>query len=240
MGRFAIITGGSRGIGAAAVRAFYREGYDVLFCYRSAGEQAAALERELPGVVAVQADVSREDAVGRLVAQAVRTFGTPDALVCNAGIARQGLVTDLSVEEWDNLFAVNARGVFLCCRAVLPLMIRRGRGAIVTVSSIWGMAGASCEAAYSASKAAVIGLTRALAKEVGPAGIRVNCVAPGVIATDMNAALDAPVLDALCADTPLGRVGTAQEAAEAILYLASDRASFLTGQVLSPNGGFVI
>lgn len=237
---FALITGGSRGIGAATVRAFYREGYDVMFCYLSAEQQAAALERELPGVVAMQADVSREDEVERFISRAVQTFGPPDALVCNAGIARQGLLTDLSAAQWDELFAVNARGTFLCCRAVLPHMIRRGRGAIVTVSSVWGIAGASCEAAYSASKAAVIGLTRALAKEVGPAGIRVNCVAPGVISTDMNASLEAAAAESLCSDTPLGRFGSPQEVADAVVYLASDRASFVTGQVLSPNGGFVI
>jgi 3-oxoacyl-[acyl-carrier protein] reductase len=237
---FALITGGSRGIGAATVRAFYRAGYDVMFSYLRASEQAEALKIQLPGVALMQADVSREDEVERLVAQAVRMFKTPDALVCNAGIAQQGLLTDLSVADWDNLFAVNVRGTFLCCRAVLPHMIRRGRGAIVTVSSIWGMTGASCEAAYSASKAAVIGLTRALAKEVGPSGIRVNCVAPGVISTDMNAALDAPSLGALCDDTPLGCIGGPQDAAEAVLYLASERAAFVTGQVLSPNGGLVI
>ena len=163
-----------------------------------------------------------------------------DILVCAAGISHVGLISQIDGEQWRRLFAVNVDGVHHCCRAVLPHMLARRSGSIVTVSSMWGQVGASCEAAYSAAKGAVIAYTKALAKELGPSNIRVNCVAPGVIDTNMNAHLSGPELAALADETPLGRIGTAGEAAAAIAFLAGEEASFITGQVLAPNGGFVI
>ena len=232
-----LITGGSRGIGRAAVERFARGGYQAVFCYLSNKEAADALLSELSGlpVAAVQADVSDPEAVKRL------TDGLHvDVLVNNAGIAGQKLFCETTPEEWDRMFAVNVRGMYLCARAVLPGMIRRGSGKIINLSSIWGITGASCEAAYSASKAAVIGLTRALAKELGPSGIQVNCVAPGVVDTDMNQTLTADDLTALREETPLGTLGTPEQIADTIFYLASSGADFITGQVISPNGGLVI
>ena len=232
-----LITGGSRGIGRAAVKRFAHGGYQVVFCYHSHKTEAAALLSELSDlpVAGVQADVSDPEAVKRL------TDGLHvDVLVNNAGIARQKLLCEITPEEWDRMFAVNVRGMYLCARAVLPNMIRRQNGKIINLSSIWGITGASCEAAYSASKAAVIGLTRALAKEVGPSGIQVNCVAPGVIDTEMNGALSPETLAALRGETPLGVLGKASDVAEAIGFLVSDRADFITGQVLAPNGGMIL
>ncbi len=232
-----LITGGSRGIGRAAVERFARGGYQAVFCYLSNKEAADALLSELSGlpVAAVQADVSDPEAVKRL------TDGLHvDVLVNNAGIAGQKLFCETTPEEWDRMFAVNVRGMYLCARAVLPGMIRQGSGKIINLSSIWGITGASCEAAYSASKAAVIGLTRALAKELGPSGIQVNCVAPGVVDTDMNQTLTADDLAALREETPLGTLGTPEQIADTIFYLASSGADFITGQVISPNGGLVI
>ena len=163
-----------------------------------------------------------------------------EAVKIGGKVFHTGLLTDLTVAQWDYLFHVNVRSTFLCSQAVLPDMIARKSGAIVNVSSVWGITGASCEVAYSASKAAVIGLTKALAKELGPSGIRVNCVAPGVIDTDMNAQLTEQDRAVLCDQTPLERIGTPEEVAQCILFLASDRAGFITGQVLSPDGGFCL
>lgn len=234
-----LITGGSRGIGAACVRLFSAKGWSAAFCWHNSAEAAAELSRET-GALAIQADVSDSRQVSNMARLLESAFPHLDVLVNNAGISETGLLTDLTDEKWDRLMAVNVGGVFNCCRAFLPGMIGRKAGAIVNVSSIWGMTGASCEAAYSASKAAVIGLTKALAKETGPSGIRINCVAPGVIDTDMNSELDKEAIGQLCCDTPLGRLGTPDEAARAIYFLASEDASFITGQVISPNGGFVI
>ena len=175
-------------------------------------------------------------AVERVTAE----FGHIDLLVNNAGISLSGLLTDLSDADWDRLINTDLSGVFRCCRAVLPGMIRRQSGCIINISSIWGMAGAACEVAYSAAKAGVIGLSRALAKEVGPSGIRVNCIAPGVIDTEMNAHLSPADLAALAEETPLGRIGRPEEVAAAVLFLAGAGGEFLAGQVISPNGGLVI
>ena len=164
----------------------------------------------------------------------------PDTLVCCAGIAQQKQIQDITDADWDDMFDVNVKGVYRCIQAVLPDMLRRNRGCIVTLSSMWGQVGASCESHYAASKAAVIALTQSLAKELGPSGIRVNCVAPGVIETDMTAPLGRDTLDALAQDTPLGRNGTPDDVARAISYLCSDAAAFVTGHTLSVNGGFVI
>ncbi|HIZ20446.1 MAG TPA: 3-oxoacyl-ACP reductase FabG [Firmicutes bacterium] len=239
-----LITGASRGIGRAAAELFAARGYRVMLNYLRSRDEAEALEQELTArgadAMAYRADVSDRDQVWAMADACRRRFGGVDVLVCNAGIARQGLFTDLTPEAWREMLGVHLDGAFHCCQAVLPGMIRRQAGSIVLVSSIWGLVGASCEAAYSAAKAGVIGLAKALAKEVGPSGIRVNCVAPGVVDTAMNASLDAAALAALREETPLGRLGTPEEIARAIVFLASEEAGFITGQVLSPNGGFVI
>ena len=242
--KIVLITGASRGIGRAAARLFARSGYDVAIHYHQSEESAEALRRELAGesvrVTVVRADVSDRQQVDWMAEQVGEALGEPDVLVCCAGIAWNGLLTQMPPEEWRRLFAVNVDGPFFCCRAVLPAMIRRHSGKIVLISSMWGQTGASCEVAYSASKAAVIGLTRALAKEVGPSGIQVNCVAPGVIDTDMLGNLEEAVRAGLREETPLGVLGTPEDVAASILFLASPGGDFYTGQVLSPNGGFVI
>ena len=242
--KYALITGGSRGIGAAAARLFARRGWGVAVAFHQSGDRAQALVRELQklGVpaVALRADVADPRQVGELVDNVLENFCQLDILVCAAGISHVGLISQIDEDQWRRLFAVNVDGVHHCCRAVLPHMLSRKSGSIVTVSSMWGQVGASCEAAYSATKGAVIAYTKALAKELGPSNIRVNCVSPGVIDTEMNAHLTQADLAALADETPLGRIGTAQEAAAAIAFLASDEASFLTGQVVSPNGGLVV
>ena len=244
MRRTVLITGGSRGIGAACVSAFARAGWSVVFLYRRAEEAAEALCARLRGegldVSCRRCDVSRRDEVFRTVNDLMRTYHRFDALVNNAGVAHIGLFTDMTEAQWDALFAVNVKGAFNVTQAVLPSMISQGSGAIVNVSSMWGEVGASCEVAYSAAKAALIGMTKALAKEVGPSGVRVNCVSPGVIDTDMNAELTEADLAALAEETPLGRTGRAEEVAEAALYLCGEGASFITGQVLGVSGGLVV
>lgn len=235
-----LITGGSRGIGAQAVKTFYRNGYDVAFCYHNAEQAARELIASLPGIMGIKADLADAQQAEAMAQRVLSAFGRVDALVLNAGISLQKLLPDTTCEEWDQLFAVNLRAMFLCCRTLLPTMISRKSGAIVTVSSMWGQSGASCEVAYSAAKAGVIGFTKALAKEVGPSGIRVNCVAPGVIDTDMNAALSQDDIACLREETPLGCIGTAEQVAQAIFALASPDSAFITGQVLGINGGLVI
>ena len=228
-----LVTGGSRGIGAETVRRFAARGDRVAFFYEKNTAAAEALARET-GAQAIRADVSDGEAVRRGVA----SIPPVDTLVTCAGIAHQGLISQISEAEWDRLFAVNVKGIYHCVNAVLPAMLHRQGGSIVTVGSMWGEVGASCEACYSATKGAVIALTKALAKELGPSGIRVNCVSPGVIATDMLSCYDRETLDGLAEDTPLGRNGTPGDVAEAILKLADT--PFVTGQVLGVSGGFVI
>lgn len=237
--RYVLITGGSRGIGAAMVRHFAAQGWAVAFTYVKSGDKARALARET-GAAAFLCDLRREEDVSRTAEQAGRLFPRLDALICSAGVSWSGLMQDMTVSEWDELFSVNVRGAFLTTRAFLPGMISRKAGAVLYVSSMWGQAGASCEAAYSASKAALIGLTKALAKETGPSGVRVNCLCPGVIQTDMLAAYSQADLEALRLDTPLERLGTPEDAARAAFFLCSPEADFITGQTLGVNGGFVI
>ncbi len=243
MGRTALITGGSRGIGAACVRAFAAAGWKVAinYCHSCGAAEALAGELAAAGaaVLAVGADVSDCGAVEEMFAQIERDLGPVSALVNNAAIApRQGLFTDLDSESWRRLCGVDLDGAVHCCRRALPGMIRAGGGSIVNLSSVWGVQGASCEVAYSALKAGIIGLTKALAKEVGPSGVRVNCVAPGVIDTEMNAHLTPADRRELAEATPLGRLGQPEEVAQAVLFLAGEGASFITGQVLEVGGGF--
>lgn len=239
-----VITGASRGIGAACARLFAREGWAVAVNYRNSREKAEALAaaicRERGVALAIPADIGNAADVERLFSTAEKELGTVEALINNAGIAQQKLFTDLTEEEWDKLFRVDVKGVFLCCRRALPAMIRRQKGCIVNISSMWGQVGASCEVHYSAAKAAVIGLTKALAKEAGPSGIRVNCIAPGVIQTEMNRHLSPEVLEELREETPLETLGTPEDVAKSALFLCSPESSFITGQVLGVNGGMVI
>lgn len=234
-GKTALITGGSRGIGAACAKRLAVDGYGVIIVYNTSEKEALRVAAETGGR-AVKADVTDSAAVGRLFDFA----GDIDLLVCCAGVDLRGLFSDVTDEQWRRLFDTNVGGVINCCRAAIPGMVRRKSGRIITMSSIWGICGASCEAVYSASKAAVIGLTKSLAKELGPSGILVNCVAPGVIETDMLSSLSKQDIDALRADAPLGRTGTPEDVAGTVGFLASDAASFITGQVISPNGGFLI
>lgn len=239
--RIALITGGSRGIGAAAVRAFAAAGWRVAFCWHSNRQAAEALTAEFPGqVLAVQADVADRAQVQAMFERVQAEFGAPDTLVCNAGIAQQKLFTDITPDEWQRMLDVHLTGAFNLCQLVLPGMIRRKNGRILTVSSMWGQTGGSCEVHYSAAKAGLIGLTKALAKEEGPSGITVNCVAPGVIDTDMMASFTAEDKAALAEETPVGRLGTADEVAKLLVYLAGEDAGYITGQVFGINGGLVI
>lgn len=244
MRQSALITGASRGIGAACARRFAAAGYAVAIHYHQAREKALDLAREIQAgggrAITVQADVSDSAAVDRMVDNVLENFCQLDILVCNAGVARQGLLTDFTDQDWRRIFQTNVDGVFYCCRAVLPHFIHRKAGRIITLSSMWGVTGGACEVPYSASKAAVIGLTKALAKELGPSGITVNCVAPGVIDTDMNANLTPADWDALREETPLGVIGRPEDVAESVFFLASPGAGFITGQVLGPNGGICI
>lgn len=244
MSKTVLITGASRGIGAETAKQFARAGYRVAINYYTHREAAETLQKELENAgadcAAFCADVSDRIQVDAMVRQITARFGQIDVLVNNAGIARQKLFTDITADEWRQMFAVNMDGMFHTTQAVLSQMIRRKSGKIINLSSIWGISGASCEVHYSASKAAVIGFTKALAKELGPSGVAVNCVAPGVVSTEMNANLDPAAMDALCEETPLGRIGSPSEIAGLILFLASEQGDFITGQVISPNGGIVI
>ena len=228
-----LITGGSRGIGAAAVRLFRARGDSVWFLYEKRHEQARELSRQT-GAAAICCDVANAEQVQAAFSQ----LPALDALICNAGIAHYGLISEITPDEWRRIFAVNVDGIFHCVRAALPGMLRKQQGAIVTVSSMWGQVGASCEAAYSATKGAILALTKALAQELGPSGIRVNAVAPGVIQTDMCAHVDPAVMESLRQQTPIERLGTPEDIARSMVYLAD--AAFITGQVLPVNGGFVI
>ena len=235
----ALITGASQGIGAAVARRLSGDGYRVAVNYASSRRQAEALAAELGGM-AVRADVSDPSQVRAMVDTVLEKFCQLDILVCCAGVAWQGLTQDMGDEEYRRVMAVDLDGTFYCCQAVLPHMIRQKSGKIVTISSMWGQVGGSCEVAYSAAKAGVMGLTKALSKEVAPSGITVNCVAPGVIDTDMVRPLGPQTLAELAEETPLGRLGTVEDVAGCVSFLCSPAGDFLTGQVLAPNGGLVI
>ena len=228
-----VITGGSRGIGAAAVELFAAKGHRVYFLYEK-NHAAAETVAKKTGAAAICCDV----ADGQAVKSAFEEIGDVDVLICNAGISLSGLMSAMPEADWDRIFAVNVKGIYHCVNAAMPAFLRAHAGCIITVSSMWGQVGASCEAAYSATKGAVITLTRALAKELGPSGIRVNCVAPGVILTDMCAGVAPEILAEMAQDAPVGRNGTPMDVARAMAYLAE--ADFVTGQVIPVNGGYVI
>ncbi len=245
MEKTAIITGGSSGIGAACAIALAKNGYNIALCYNSNKAAAQAIcnninSENLQRARAFYLDVSDEASVIEMTAQVMAEFKGIDALVNSAGIALTELFTDTTIESWHKVLGVNLTGTFLCCKAVLPHMISKKSGKIINISSIWGQVGASCEVAYSAAKAGVIGLTKALAKEEGPSNITVNCVAPGATITPMLSDLSAEDLDAIAQDTPLCRIGNAEDVADAVSFLLSDKAGYITGQVIGVSGGFVI
>lgn len=234
-----LVTGGSGGIGRAICLAFALEGFDIAFCYDKNGdgaeETAELLRKAGAGVQVFHCDVSDEKSVEEMFSS---VYGL-EILVNNAGISSFGLIQEISLAQWERVFRVNMTGAFLCTRAAIPKLLRRGNGCIVNISSMWGEVGASCEAVYSSCKAGIIGFTKALAKELGPSGIRVNCVSPGVIDTDMNKELDDETINALCRDTPLMRIGSPEDVAGVIGFLASPDSGFITGQVLPVNGGII-
>ena len=239
MEKTALITGGSRGIGAEIALKLAEEGFFTVVNYCSDKDSAEEVALKTGGM-AYQADVSDMKQVQQMVRAVTEKTGGIDVLINNAGISVSGLFTDITSEQEQRLWAVNVGGVFNCTRAVLPYMIGKKYGKIVNISSMWGEVGASCEVHYSASKSAVIGFTKALAKEVGLSGINVNCVSPGVIMTDMNAVHSAETLEALKEETPLERLGTPEDVANTVAFLVSERSSFITGQIIGVNGGFVI
>lgn len=228
-----VITGGSRGIGAAAVELFAAKGHRVFFLYEKEHEAAKAVAQHT-GAEAICCDVADENAVK----DAFSRIGGVDLLVNNAGICYYGLMSQMTGAQWNRIFDVNVKGIFHCVNAAMPSFLEKHRGCIINVSSMWGRTGASCEAAYSASKGAVIALTKALAKELGPSGIRVNAVAPGVILTDMCANVSPEILEELAQESPVGRNGTPMDVARAMEYLAE--ADFVTGHILNVDGGYVI
>lgn len=234
-----LITGGSRGIGRAMVELFCENGYKVAFTYKSSESQAKSLA-EATGALAIKADSASEAEVVEAVKTAENALGKVDCLINNAGISSFSLFTDLTLEEWNRHLAVNLTGAFLYSRAVIPGMVSRKRGRIINITSMWGIVGSSCEVHYSTAKAGLIGMTKALAKELGPSGITVNAIAPGLIATDMNACLSEEDINEVAEETPLMRVGLPSEVARAALFLASEGASFITGEVMNLSGGYIM
>ncbi len=239
-----IITGASRGIGKATAELFASQKYNVLLNYHqseAAAVKTTARLKEMGSSVALyQGDVAKKRDTDSMIDYCINTFGSIDLLINNAGIAQSKLFIEISEADWDEMINVNLKGVFNCSQSVLRYMLPARKGKIINIASIWGMVGAACEVHYSAAKAGIIGLTKALAKELGPSNIQVNCIAPGIIQTEMLDSLSQAELDELRQQTPLGKLGAAPDIAACALYLASDSADFLTGQVISPNGGFVI
>jgi len=244
MGNTVVITGSSAGIGSETARVFAENGWNVGIMYMNSQDDAETLEKELENMgvktFCGKCDVSLPESVKRFFEDAENTLGEIYALVNNAGVALQKLFCDVTEEEAKRLFDINVNGVFNCSKAVLPSMIKAKEGKIVNISSMWGICGASCEVHYSSSKAAVIGFTKALAKEVGPCSINVNCVCPGVIDTRMNANLDKETMDCLKEEIPLMRIGTPRDVAETIYFLCSEKSDYITGQVISVDGGMII
>lgn len=235
-----LVTGGSRGIGKSIVKKFAQNGYNVILNYNKSFDNAKAIEDEFENVSSFKADVSNPKEILTMIEFAKERYGKIDVLVNNAGISSNGLLQDLSNEEWQRIFDVNVTGTFNCTKAVLPQMLERHFGKIINISSIWGITGASCEVAYSASKAAIIGFTKALAKEVGPSGIRVNAVAPGIVMTDMVSNFTMEEFEDIQNQIPLGEIGSTEDIANTVYFLASDESNYITGQVISPNGGWQI
>lgn len=236
-----IITGAAKGIGKACAKLFDENGYNVCINYKSSKNEAELLAKSLKSAIAIQGDISIREDCERIVNNTISSFGSIDVLINNAGIALpQSLITDTTQDEFDNVFDINIKGIYLLTNCILPYMINKKKGSIVNISSLWGVSGASCEVIYSASKAAVIGFTKALAKEVGPSGVRVNAVAPGFVLTDMNKHLSEDEVTAFAEDTPLCKVGSPEEIAEAVYFLASEKASFITGQTICVDGGYTI
>ena len=230
------ISGASGGIGRAITEKFYKEGYLVFAGYNSSEKEISDMKEKMPGITPIKVDVSDSASVK----EAFSKINGCDILINNAGVAKSNLITDVSDEEFDRIMKIDLYGTFYACREAIPYMVKEQKGAIVNISSIWGISGASMESAYSAAKAGVIGLTKALAKELGPSGIRVNAVAPGFIDTKMNSALSDEDKNAFFEETPLMRGGTPEEVAESVYFLSTDAASFITGQVLTPDGGITI
>lgn len=244
MSKTVLITGASKGIGATMAIRYAEKGYNVVMNYHNSVQSAILLQKSLKesgySVIAYKANVRNRLEVDLMVKEILYKFGAIDILINNAGIANDSLFTDLSEQEWNDIIGVNLTGVFNCCQAVLPHMINQKSGSILNISSMWGEVGASCEVAYSASKAGVIGLTKALAKEVGPSGITVNCITPGLIDTTMNQNLTIEDVSSIVDATPMGRIGTTNDVASTALFLTSEDAGFITGQIIGVNGGFVI
>lgn len=244
MKKTVLITGASRGIGSACAELFAENNYNIIINYLNCEEKAKNLENKLKktGINAIcfKADVSDSKAVQNMIDTAEKVFGSVNVLINNAGIMQYGLLQDLKEEEWDRIFSINVKGVFNVTKAVLPHMIKNKSGKIINISSIWGITGASCEVAYSSTKAAIIGFTKALAKELGPCNININCIAPGVIETDMLKRLSLEEKNILKQETPLNKIGEPKDIANAALFLASENSKFFTGQIISPNGGFLI
>ncbi len=233
-----LVTGGSKGIGRAICKMFHQNGYNVAFCYSRDDAAAENLKAQCKGILCYKVDVSVKSEVDAMVDDIVGKFGTIDLLINNAGVGCIKLLCDMSEIEWQRILSVNLTGAFNCSTAVLPDMIRQKSGHIINIGSMWGVTGASCEVAYSASKAGLIGFTKALAKEVGPSNICVNCIAPGLIDTEMNSSLSQADISALTDETPLGTIGEPEDVAKCALFLAESR--FITGQVIGINGGMVI
>lgn len=244
MSKTVIVTGASKGIGAATAILFAQKGYNVVINYNESYESASLLCNSLTAngysVMMQKANVANKLEVDLMVKETLYKYGSLDILVNNAGVAFQGLTSETDEIDFDRIIDVNLKGVFNCCKAVIPSMVSRQLGKIINISSMWGQVGASCEVAYSASKAGVIGLTKALAKELAPSGITVNAIAPGLIETNMNSNLTIEELSDFVSTIPLGRMGSADEIAAAIEFLASDKADYITGQVLGVNGGLVV